>query len=41
MIFDPAKIKAIHFSQRRNFHSLDIKLPTLPFAQDPMILNIL
>ena len=37
MVFDPAKFEAIYFFRKRNLLNLDIELPTLPFAQDPMV----
>lgn len=40
MVFDPTKFEAIHFSRKRNPFNLDIKLPTLPIAQDPMVTRI-
>lgn len=40
MVFDPTKFEAIHFSRKRNPFNLDNKLPTLPFAQDPMVTRI-
>ena len=40
IVFDPAKFEAIHFSWKRNLFNLNIELSIPPFAQDPMVTQI-